>query len=106
MRRPGRAAGETKSKDQHEAKIERIGHEAGRQKVRLKLRGSDVFPHLKRFIITDETGIVGNFCCADLRQMVSVSIKEETSDLGLVLEAEVLSQHRSGLRGDLGASLE
>ena len=91
---------------QHEAGIERVGHEAGRQKVRLKLRESDFSPHLECFVVTDETGIVDDFCCADLRQVVPVGIKKETSDLGLVLEAEVLAQDWPGLRGDLSACLE
>ena len=56
--------------------------------------------------MTDETGIVGDFCCADLRQVVPVSIEEETSDLRLVLEAEVLANYRSGLRCDLSACLK
>ena len=92
--------------DQHEAEIERFGHEAGRQKVRLKLRESDFSPHLGCFVVTDKTGIVGDFCCADLRQVVPVGIKKETSDLGLVLEADVLAQYWPGLRGDLSACLE
>ena len=92
--------------DQHEAGIEGVGHEVGRQKVRLKLRESDFFPHLGCFVVTDETGIVGDFCCADLRQVVPVGIKKETSDLGLVLEAEVLAQYWRGLCGDLSACLE
>ena len=35
-----------------------------------------------------------------------MGIKEETSDLGLVLEAEVLAHYRPGLHGDLGACLK
>lgn len=35
-----------------------------------------------------------------------MGVEEEASDLGLVLEAEVLAHYRPGLRGDLGACLE
>ena len=38
--------------------------------------------------------------------MVSVGIKEETSDLGLVLEAEIPAHYRTGLRSDPSARLE
>ena len=83
-----------------------LDHEAGRQKLRLNLRGSDHYTHLGRSVVTYETGVVGDFCYADLCQVVPVSIKEETSDLRLVLEAEILAHYRAGLRGDLGARLE
>ena len=81
-------------------------HEAGRQKFRLNPRGSDLYPHLGRFIVTNETRIIGNFCYVDLGQVIPVRIKEETSDLRLVLEAEVLAHYRPGLRRDLSARLK
>lgn len=35
-----------------------------------------------------------------------MGIKEETSDLGLVLEAQVLAHYRAGLRRNLSACLK
>jgi hypothetical protein len=75
-------------------------------KSQAKHRGSDLSPHLGCFVVTEETGVVGDVCCADLRQVVPVSIKEETSDLRLVLEADVLADYRPSLCGDLSACPE
>lgn len=83
-----------------------LDHEAVRQNFRLKLRVSELYPHLGRLVVTDETGIDGDICCADLGQVVTASIKEEASDLGLVLEAEVLANYRTGLRSDQSARLK
>lgn len=85
----------------------RPGRKDAHHEAKTKLRwGSDVYPHLGGFIITDETGVDGDICCADLRQMVTVSIRKETSYLGLVLEAEVLAHYRAGLRYDLSTRLK
>ena len=83
-----------------------LNHEAVRQNFRLNLRVSELYTHLGRLVVTDETGICGDICCADLCQVATVSIKEETSDLGFVLEAEVLAKYRAGLRSDPSACLK
>jgi len=77
-------------------------HEAVRQKSRLNLRRLDLYSHLGRFVVTDNTGVVGDLYCADLRQVVPVDIKEETPQ-GFVLEAEVLVHCRAGFRSNLAA---
>lgn len=76
------------------------------QNFRLKVWGIKVYPDLRGFIITDETGLVSNIYCAELRQIVTVDIEKETSELGLVLEAEVLAHYRAGIRRHLSALLK
>lgn len=67
-------------------------HEAKHQ---ARVWGVRPHSHLGGFVTTGKTGVVSNICCADV---VAVGAKEETSDLGLILEAEVLAHYRAGLR--------
>ena len=106
MRRPEQAAGEIKQRESARGRDKKPENEAGRQKFRLNLRGSDYHPHLGGFVVASETGIVSDLCRADLHQVVPVGIKEETPDLGFILEAEVLANYRTGLRCDLSACLK
>lgn len=99
----GTSYGEIKQRESARGRDKKPENEAGRQKFRLNLRGSDYYPHLGGFVVTKETGIVGDFRCADLHQMVPVGIKEETPDLGFVFEAKVLANYRTGLRCDPSA---